>query len=196
MEHVVRTITAEDVLHAYYSAYGGDYCLCLYLGKVLRHHEADVVLRRLGAVYEHHLARTELAYLLHYLAADAASRAGHEDALATERVCHALQVDLYLVARKKVFDAHLLDLLCLRLRRIPFVCLRDVYMYASRQQVVLQFLVVSERVERSLRHEQTFHVMLTYDVLQIGVERIDAQSHQHTMLHMLLVAHKSGKRHL
>lgn len=109
MEYVVGTETAEDVLHAQLSGDRRNDGFRLDVWIALRHHQAYVVLRRLGTVDEHQFARIELAELLHNLATNTARRTRHEDTLAMQRVGYTLKVDAYLVARQQIFDAHLLQ---------------------------------------------------------------------------------------
>ena len=54
MEHVVRHVVGEDALHALLLADGGDDGLRADLGEIPRHHQPDVMLRRLCLVYQYH----------------------------------------------------------------------------------------------------------------------------------------------
>ena len=67
------------------------------------HHQANVVLRRLGLVDKHHLLRLELGNLAHHLATNAACRACDEHTLAMQLVAHRIKVDFDFRARQQVF---------------------------------------------------------------------------------------------
>ena len=115
MEHVVGPVLAEDGIHTCDAVDAGDDGLGLDIGEVLGHHQADIVLRGLCLVDEHHVLGLIGRYLAHHLGADTAGRTRDEDGLALEQFSHRLHVNVDLGTGKQVFDGDLLELHALNL---------------------------------------------------------------------------------
>ena len=194
MEHVVRTETAEDVLHAQLSGDRRNDGFRLDVWIALRHHQAYVVLRSLGTVDEHQFARIELAELLHNLATNTARRTRHEDTLAMQRVGYALKVDAYFVTRQQIFDAHLLQRGIGRSRVPLLISTRHKNMHTISNEQILQSFVITKHPHRTLRNKQAFHFLLMYESLNIIIA-VNMQAHKHFMANLITVRHKAEKAH-
>ena len=198
VEHILWTVGLEDVLHARMATDGGDDSLGLDVGKAFGHHQADVVLRSLGTVDKHHVRRLEGADLSHDLAAYASCRACDHDTLASKGLSHALKVNAYLIARQQVFNAHLLKRRCsnpvlrfTRLLRVPLLTFRlHVDMDSSCNQLVLQRLVLSKSVFRSLCHKQRINLVALHVLDQMLVRGPHLQAHEHAVHQLWLLRHE------
>ena len=67
MEHILWTELAKDGLHSGLTADRGDDDTHLNVGKIFRHHQTDVVLRRFRLIDQHHGVWTARGYLTDHL---------------------------------------------------------------------------------------------------------------------------------
>ena len=177
VEDVVGFEAAEVEIHAGAVADRCDDGLDLDVRIVARHLDADVVLGGFGLVDEHHGCRAEGCDLTHDLAADGASRTGDEDAATLDLVGQGVEVHLYLLAWKKVFDADFLELRGTVGLGVPLgdigghvnLCPRGDY-------AILELLVAAEVVVPERRDEHRGDLVLLEDVgeVRIGLVHLDA----------------------
>ena len=78
--------------------------------EILRHHQSDIMLRRLSLVDQHHLGRVELRNLAHHLTTDTTCRTRYQHTLSLHLALHGMQVHLDLIARQQVLNLHLAQL--------------------------------------------------------------------------------------
>ena len=146
----------------------------------MRHHPADVVLRSLGGVDQHHLRRCERRDLADDLAADASGGTSDQDALPTEGLGHGFQVDADLVTRQKILDADLLQ----GRRSLDRIMLgvNDIvgreYSCAALQNVVLKSRVVAEPVDPARSDQHCVDPIAADRIRQTGVNLVDRLAHQ------------------
>ena len=190
MEHVGRLVGAEERLHVLLFADAGHDGVGLDVGPLVVHHQANVVLRRLGLVDEHQFAWLIDGYLAHHLAADAASRAGNHDALAAQLLAHRLQVNLYLVAWQQVFNADFLQLGrfggqgAVGIQFFGFLRHEDAD--ASLYHLVLEFLVVAEVGKPEGRNDECFNLHLFHPFHQVVVHHIHFAAQEVVAHHLFL----------
>ena len=195
MEYIIRTELIEDVVHALLVADGGNHRIGLYIGEVLGHHQADIVLRCLSLVNKHHAGRLVTCYLAHHLRADAACRAGDEYALATKLCTHRIHIDLDFRAGKQVLNADFLQLhaLIVLIRELAILdagltgLLGHVYLTACTNEQVLYFLVVAELLHTQGADQNGIDVPLLDNIDQVFVSLIDPTAHQQDVLRLLLM---------
>lgn len=170
-EYVLHPVSLGDRRH-----HGGAW----HRREVMRHHPADVVLRSLGGVDQHHLRRCERRDLADDLAADASGGTGDQDALPTEGLGHGFQVDADLVTRQKILDADLLQ----GRRSLDRIMLgvNDIvgreYSCAALQDVVLKSRVVAEPVDPARSDQHGGDPFAADHIRQTGVNLVDRLAHQ------------------
>lgn len=170
-EYVLHPVSLGDRRH-----HGGAW----HRWEVMRHHPADVVLRSLGGVDQHHLRRCERRDLADDLAADASGGTGDQDALPTEGLGHGFQVDADLVTRQKILDADLLQ----GRRSLDRIMLgvNDIvsreYSCAALQDVVLKSRVVAEPVDPARSDQHGGDPIAADRIRQTGVNLVDRLAHQ------------------
>ena len=170
-EYVLHPVSLGDRRH-----HGGAW----HRREVMRHHPADVVLRSLRGVDQHHLRRCERRDLADDLAADASGGTGDQDALPTEGLGHGFQVDADLVTRQKILDADLLQ----GRRSLDRIMLgvNDIvgreYSCAALQDVVLKSRVVAEPVDPARSDQHGVDPLAADHIRQTGVNLVDRLAHQ------------------
>ena len=165
--------------------------MCLNVGVLLGHHQADVVLRCLGLVDEHHFCGMVDGNLAHHLRTYRACRACDHHLLAAKECADAFHIYLYLVAGQQVLnlDFAQLHLFLLALVNVPlFGILGDVYLHAQFDEHILKFLVVHEEVVLEGADEQGLDVILDNDGAQVLLCGVDALAHDALLVVGLLVA--------
>ena len=191
MEDVVGAERAEDFLHAVLLADGGDHGMCLNVGVLLGHHQADVVLRCFGLVDEHHFCGMVDGDLAHHLRTNRACRTRYHHLLATEEGADALHINLNLVAGQQVLnlDFAQLHLFLFALVNVPlFGILRDVYLHAQFDEHILELLVVHEEVLLEGADEQGLNMFLDDDGAEVLLRGVDALTHEALLVVGLIVA--------
>ena len=191
VEDVVGAERAEDFLHAVLLADGGDHGMCLNVGVLLGHHQADVVLRCFGLVDEYHFCGMIDGDLAYHLRTDGACRTCNHHLLAAEECADAVHIHLYLVARQQVLnlDFAQLHLFISALVLVPlFGILGDEYLHAQFDEHILEFLVVHEEILLEGADEQGLNVLLDDDGAQVLLCGVDALAHDALLVVGLFVA--------
>ncbi len=88
MEHVVRTERLKHLLHTRIMTDARHQSFRLYIREFPFHHQADIVLRRLSLVYQHHGSRLIHSYLTHHLRTDTTRSTCNHDTLTTQQFTH------------------------------------------------------------------------------------------------------------
>ncbi len=193
VEDVLGTMLAEDLLHVGRIADGAYDGPARDIGMMAGHIEADVVHRRLGLVDEDKFGRSELSDLANHLAADTAGSTGDEDALATQHGTDGIEVDLNLVARQKVLDVDLVELLMTKLgMTVPRLGRRHHHdLDASLGEEGDELVMLAELLGTRRRYEEHTGAETIHVTDELGIGRIDVGTHQEAALHLGFVAHEA-----
>ena len=181
MEHIVGTECGEDAFHAVAVGNRGDDGIRFNGRIIVSHHQADVVLRSFGLVYQHQFCGMEQTYLPNHLAADTTCRTRDEYLLTFKKVAHTLHVDLYLVARQQVFDANFFQRIHHLTRRIGVPLLHafgHIDVHASLDKHVLQACVVAKHLVAQGRHQHGIDAVLLNNPEKFVVYLIHFLAHE------------------
>ena len=188
MEDVVGAELGEHRIHPRAAADAGHHRLGGHVGEIARHHDADVVLRGLGLVDEHHLGGLELGHLPHDLRADAACGAGDQHPFAGQLLAHRFHVHADLLTGQQVLDADLREVHILVLAQhsvfdAGLFGLLDHEDFASRiDNHILNLLVLAEILHSQRTHQDSLDFLLADHLREVVVQVIDRHAHQ---LHIL-----------
>ena len=181
VENIVGLKLVEDFLHAVFLANARHHGVRRDVWIFVFHHQADVVLRRLCLVDEHHFRRFVNGNLSHHLRADTSSRPRDEHFFAAEQCANLFHVHFDFVAWQEVFDFHLAELYVLVdiLVFAPSLSiLGDVDFHAGTDERVLQFAVVDKHFVFERAHENGFDAFVLDDFHDVFLRGIDALAHE------------------
>ena len=187
MEDVVGVVGSEDALHVPGIGDAADDGLALDIGEATGHHETYVVHGGLGLVDENHRGGTEEGYLTYHLGTDGACSTGDKDDLTTELGSDGIQIDLYLLARQKVFDIDLAEVAVGELgTTVPLLGGgHHHHLDTCGEEGIDHGGVLTEELALEGRHEEGLDTEPLHGIgnaLAIGV---DLLAHQRSVLHLI-----------
>ena len=202
MEHIVGFERREDLLHSLLLADRGHHGLCLDVGELLMHHQADIMLRCLGLVYQHHLGRTERGHLTYHLRTDTTCRTGDQHTLTMQQLSHRIQVNLDLTTWQQVFYRHLFQLYALEVIFCQLTInslqllgtLSHKYLTARLDQQVLHLLVITEILHTLWRHEDSLDMLFCDDRREVIIHIIHITTHQLHVLGTVIMRDKASQQ--
>ena len=151
MEHKLRQVLMEDLVHASLIADTRHDGLSLNIRELLTHQQAHIMLRRLSLVNQNQGGWMIDGNLPDHLRTDTTGSTGDQDTLASQQLTDRVHIHTDLITWQQVFQRHLTHLHILKslvliaglhLHRI----LRHEDLHAGTQQDILYFLVVTELI--------------------------------------------------
>lgn len=189
MEHIVRTVLRKDTLHVRLVCNTRHNRPVLDLRKLLRHHQPDVMHRRLRLVNQHHLRRFEARHLTHHLTTDTARSTRNQDLLAFQQHPDGIHIHLNLVTRQQVLNLHLVQM-ARRQVRLPVPRLRRRHHHdvdTCRDELIHHRRILPEQLTLQRRHQQRIHAQHLHLRRNARTIEIHLLPHQHGILHLLPV---------
>ena len=198
MEHVVWTIFLKHLVHSPLSANTGHNNLSFDVGKILRHHQTNVMLWCFRLIYQNHTCWLIDSNLAHHLRANGSCRTCNQHLLSFQQFSNTLHVHLYFFSWQQVFHRHLLQLdirqiyVCIIF--VPFLStLNHEDFHASANQYVLQLYIVTKLSLTEWRYQNSLNTLTLNNAFQVITKVIHLLAHQGGMLQFRIMRDKSFK---
>ena len=148
MEHIVRPVFRENLLHTFLVC---DTChdgLSCNIRMFFSHFQTNIMHRSLSLIHQYQFGRFKFSHLSNHLTSDRPSSTCNEDILSMQQISYHLHIHLNLVSWQQILNVHLMQSVELQMRTfIPRLSRREHHdFYSSTYQSIYQSIILTEAV--------------------------------------------------